>query len=226
MRQSELINELCSALSKAQGEIEHAEKSSVNPHFKSRYADLASVIDALKKPLSKNGLSYVQVSAVRENGHWVLTTRLMHSSGQWIEGDVPVIASKADAQGFGSGLTYARRYGLAAICGVAQDDDDGNQASASPQQKPESKRAVVTKNTPQASGSIPPMELRNDAPISAAQQRELIELAASKKITSTLILTYMHKHFNAAASSHLTVSEWKDFCAKIRENQIDWSTYV
>lgn len=121
---SEQINELASALAKAQAEIESAAKSAQNPHFKSRYADLASIRDACQGPLSKHGLSVTQTVESGEHG-FVLVTSLMHSSGQWIEGRMGLILQKNDMQGLGSALTYARRYSLAAIVGVAQDDDDG-----------------------------------------------------------------------------------------------------
>ena len=130
---SENIGTLAGALSKAQGEIENASKDRKNDFFKSSYATLASVIDALKEPLSKNGLSYCQL--VDDAGD-KLSTILMHSSGEWIKSVIPIKSSKNDAQGYGSGLTYARRYALSAICGLTQDDDDGNDAS---EQKPNEK---------------------------------------------------------------------------------------
>lgn len=124
--QSEQINELATALSKAQGQIENAKKDTENPFFKSKYADLAGIWDAIRKPLSSNGLSVVQGCDDKEN----LVTTLMHSSGQFITSMIPVFNSKKDAQGFGSGMTYARRYSLSAIVGITQDDDDGNSASS------------------------------------------------------------------------------------------------
>lgn len=130
MRTSETIDALAAALAKAQGELEGAKKDSTNPHYRSKYADLASVVDALKACFPKHGLSYVQTVVTQEAGVGV-ETRLMHSSGQWIEGDAFALpVNKADAQGFGSCLTYARRYSLAAIAGVAPEDDDGNAAVA------------------------------------------------------------------------------------------------
>ena len=123
--QSEQINELALSLSKAQGIIENAKKDTENPFFKSKYADLAGIWDAIRKPLSDNGLSIVQ--GCNESNH--LVTTLIHSSGQFISSLTPVFNGKGDAQGFGSGMTYARRYALSAIVGVAQEDDDGNDAN-------------------------------------------------------------------------------------------------
>lgn len=127
---SNSIAQLAAALAKAQGQLEGAKKDSTNPHFKSRYADLASVVDAIKAAFPPNGLSYAQTIVTTEHGVGVETI-LMHESGEWIGGDafsIPV--NKADAQGFGSALTYARRYSLSAIAGVKADDDDGNAAVA------------------------------------------------------------------------------------------------
>ncbi len=126
--QTESIDKLAAALAKAQGEIGGATKGSLNPHFKSKYADLASVVEAIREPFAKQGLATYQ--AYRSNdGQLYLVTRIIHNSGQWIEDDgVPLLLSKQDMQGLGSASTYARRYGLMAAAGVAPEDDDGNAA--------------------------------------------------------------------------------------------------
>ena len=135
MQTSEQINELAAALAKAQGQIQGAVKDSTNPAFKSRYADLASVWDACRVALSLNGLAVVQGPALVGQGVSV-TTRLLHSSGQWAESTLMLPMDKATAQGAGSAITYARRYALAAMVGVApDDDDDGNAASQQPAQQ-------------------------------------------------------------------------------------------
>lgn len=129
MDQSENINELVSALAKAQGEIMPAIKDSLNPHFKSKYADLNSVWSACREPLSKNGLAIVQTMGKDESGQISLLTTLAHSSGQWIKSRMPIITNKMDPQGIGSALTYYRRYSLSAIVGISTDeDDDGEKA--------------------------------------------------------------------------------------------------
>lgn len=127
--QSEQINELATALSKAQGEITGALKDSSNPFFKSKYADLASCWDACRKQLASNGLSVIQTTDVLD-GIVVVRTTLAHSSGQWIRGSLPVKTKDDSPQAQGSGITYARRYALAAIVGLAQIDDDGEAAQA------------------------------------------------------------------------------------------------
>ena len=125
---------LAAALVKAQGQIEGAKKDSKNPHFKSSYADLASVWDACRTALQANGFSVVQYGDVVEGQH-VLMTLLLHESGDSIKGCTPLLNGKGDMQGLGSAITYARRYGLAAIVGVCPEDDDGNAASEKPQAK-------------------------------------------------------------------------------------------
>lgn len=136
MKHSDSIATLAAALAKAQAALEGAVKDSTNPHFKSRYADLASVVAALKAAFPANGLSYVQTIVTEANSVGV-ETMLLHASGEWILGEpfyVPV--NKADAQGFGSALTYCRRYSLAAMGGVAPEDDDGNAATKAAPQPP------------------------------------------------------------------------------------------
>jgi hypothetical protein len=132
---SEQIGELAAALAAAQGEMTAASKDATNPHFKSRYATLASVWDAIRGPLSQHGLSVSQVLESPENGVGVaVRTMLLHTSGQWIASRyVMPIGDKLTPQAIGSAITYARRYALSAIVGIApDDDDDGNAASVTP----------------------------------------------------------------------------------------------
>jgi hypothetical protein len=128
MEQSESINELAVALVKAQAVIEGAKKDSANPFFKSKYADLESVWGVCRPPLTENGLAVVQTTEPNEHGITLVTT-LVHTSGQWMRGKLSMRPVKDDPQGLGSCLTYARRYALAALVGVVQVDDDGNDAS-------------------------------------------------------------------------------------------------
>lgn len=125
--QSEQINELAEALSKAQGSIEGAVKDAKNPFFKSNYADLHSVIACAKAPLSENGLAVIQTTAMIDTQLCLVTT-LAHKSGQWIKAMMPVMLAKQDAQSMGSALTYLRRYSYQAICGISAMDDDGESA--------------------------------------------------------------------------------------------------
>jgi hypothetical protein len=125
--QSESIAALAAALSKAQAEITGALKDSSNLFFKSKYADLASCWDACRKQLAANNLAVIQTTEVTEGGT-VLVTTLAHSSGEWMRGTLPVVTKDNGPQAQGSGITYARRYALAAIVGLAQIDDDAEAA--------------------------------------------------------------------------------------------------
>lgn len=124
------LKQLAAALCKAQSEMEGAKKQANNPHFNRKYADLASVWETIREPLTKNGLSVVQLLRSVEGGVEVETV-LLHTSGEQIGAAFSIPASKVDAQGFGSAATYARRYSLMALVGVAPEEDDGNAAVAS-----------------------------------------------------------------------------------------------
>jgi hypothetical protein len=119
------------ALAAAQAEMGAALKDSVNPAFKSRYADLAAVIDAVRGPLTRHGIGFFQPMVEGEFGRGVKTILSHGDSDTHIDCTVPLIVGKNDMQGLGSAITYARRYGLMSMAGIAADDDDGNAASAS-----------------------------------------------------------------------------------------------
>ena len=123
------MKEIASALVKAQKEFGPALKTSSNPHFRSRYADLSACVEAVIDALNNNGIYLMQLNEERENGICVQTI-FIHESGEQISsGSLFVPAAKHDPQGFGSALTYARRYSLMAACGIAPEDDDANAAS-------------------------------------------------------------------------------------------------
>ena len=136
MLKSEQINELAAALAKAQGQIEGAKKSSSNPFFKSKYADLAECWNTCREALTANGISVIQMpEEINENGRLNITTMLAHSSGQYISSTLTMTVTKLDPQAIGSAITYGRRYALAAMVGLAQEDDDGEKAMARPKDK-------------------------------------------------------------------------------------------
>lgn len=145
LTQSENIAALSAALAKAQGAIEGAVKGKTNPAFKSKYADLASVWDACREALTDNGLAVIQSPGPLAEGRMEMTTMLVHSSGEWVRGVLTIPLGKADAHGYGSATTYARRFALAAFVGVApEDDDDGNAASAAAPTRKENRSAPIT----------------------------------------------------------------------------------
>ena len=126
---SDKIDKLAAALSKAQSEMKGAEKKSINPFFNSGYADLHTVIESSFPHLTKYGLSVIQGNESNP-GEFFVTTMLLHESGQWIRSKLKMPIEKVTAQSIGSTITYGRRYGLSAITGIAQYDDDGNAVSS------------------------------------------------------------------------------------------------
>lgn len=163
MNKSETIANLAAALVKAQGKIEGATKDKTNPHFRSKYADLSSVVDAIKGPATENGLAYTQLLHDADNSAKVETI-IIHSSGEWLScGIISVPVSKNDAQGYGSALTYARRYSLSAAFGVAPEDDDGNAASKAAPPRPATAENVARANVTPTNGlreQLEPEQLR------------------------------------------------------------------
>jgi hypothetical protein len=145
MRTSEATDKIDAALAKAQAEMENPTFDSVNPHFKSRYASLAAVRNAIIPVLAKHGIACVQ-ELTQEEGKIGCATRLSHA-GQWIEfAPFFLPPSKVDAQGYGSASTYARRYSLQAVAGVSGDEDDDGNVAATPVRR----KATVNPVTPTA----------------------------------------------------------------------------
>lgn len=123
------MKQIATALVKAQKEFGPALKTNTNPHFKSKYADLAACVEAVVDALNNNGIALIQQTHEDASGVTV-ETMFLHESGESLtSGKLHVPASKQDPQGYGSALTYARRYSLMAFCGIAPEDDDGNAAS-------------------------------------------------------------------------------------------------
>jgi len=134
---------IATALAKAQANMGKALKQANNPHFRSKYADLGNVMDACLPALNEAGIALIQPTGEDEHGRFVETILIHGESGESLTCRVPLIVSKNDMQGYGSAVTYARRYGLMAMAGIAPEDDDGNAAAKAPpkqeqrQQKPQ-----------------------------------------------------------------------------------------
>lgn len=150
------IDKIACALAKAQGTIENASKDSTNPHFKSKYADLAAVMDACRKPLSANEIAILQCPSANET-EIGMVTMLVHASGQFFASRLSMIPRDNSPQSAGSAITYARRYSLMAMAGIAPEDDDGNDASGrqqgaygrQPQQRQQQYRSPEAPAVPQ-----------------------------------------------------------------------------
>ncbi len=161
MNQSDKLDLLASALAKAQASLSAAKKDRVNPHFKNQYATLQSIWESAREVLAPNGLSIVQTFDATDGRLMSIRTTLMHNSGQWIAGVLSMAPQQANPQGIGSAITYGRRYSLAAILGiVADEDDDGNDASREPHDSHDQER--------EAYRSAPPVRPQTPAPARAA----------------------------------------------------------
>ena len=142
MQKSESIKHIAAALNKAQAEMSGAKKGANNPFFKSKYADMNSVVDAVRIPFCNNGLSYSQFPIMQDNKVGVETI-LMHESGEWMSDILVLPMVKQDPQAAGSAITYAKRYALQSIAGIPSEDDDGN--AASNQKQPANQSSQNTK---------------------------------------------------------------------------------
>lgn len=171
------IDKLAAALAKAQAAIKHAAKDSTNPHFRSRYADLASVWDACRDPLTSNGLSVLQ--PVSTTGDEVcVTTVLAHASGQYLKSRMSAKVALNNPQAMGSAITYLRRYMLAAIVGVASDDDDAN--SASPTKEPHAPPSPPPQAPrPQAGRQAAPAPAAGGGPGAALTPKQRVNVASA-----------------------------------------------
>jgi hypothetical protein len=186
----------------ALAEIEGATKDKVNPHFKSKYADIGSVIDAIKPVLAKHNLAFYQRPQPSEGGVLV-QTMLRHTSGEEVDlGTLYVPANKNDAQGFGSALTYARRYALMTAFGVPAEDDDGNAAAASSRANP------TTGETPPAKRVV------LDGPYTCPTQLK----TAAKAFVRTLESMGDLDEFIAWSETQ----DYKEFCTQLARDMPDW----
>lgn len=198
---SETISKLAEALAKAQGEMHNAAKDKDNPFFKSTYADLASVWDACREALSKNGLCVVQPLHIEDSGRMILTTTLLHASGEWISSVLPILTAKNDPQSVGSSITYMRRFALSSLVGIApaekpseadvDEDDDGNAAS----DRKES----------------PPADRKPTEP----QLTRLWAMASRAKVSHAKVHEYVLHEFKKASTAELTIPEYDKVCKKL-----------
>jgi ERF superfamily len=239
MQMSEKIDLLATALSKAQGQITGAKKDSKNPFFSSQYADLASCWDACREALSAEGLSVIQTTARGEpvSIQWettdqktgevsafkvdtvelIVLTTLMHTSGQWISSPLPLIPRDATPQGIGSAITYGRRYGLCAMVGVAQVDDDGNASSGRPNGAQKVNR---TNEVHSPKGDMGKNIHPDQAFASAAAMRDILMADYDEKIK---MLKVLDKHDVLNRDPDLYVAASDNLSPKERNA---WKTYV
>ncbi len=162
MKTSDSIDQLAKALAAAQGDMTNPLTDKTNPHFKSKYVTLAGLIDAARQPLAKHGLALVHATRQDEKGFF-LVARLIHASGQWIEGEYPLPSVADRPQAIGSAITYGRRYLDAALIGMAPDhDDDANEAQSA---------AKNGNGADHTAGNIPDSREQSRAPFSKLQNQ-------------------------------------------------------
>lgn len=174
---------IATALAAAQSEMGAALKTAENPHFRSRYADLASVMAACMPALNKHGIAVIQPPCEDEHGRSVETILIHGESGEMLSCRVPLIVAKNDMQAYGSAVTYARRYGLMAMAGIAPEDDDGNAAAKGAPTAPASISAeqfVELRDLAEQAG-VPAEKICEAVGATSLEQFPADKLAAAKK---------------------------------------------
>lgn len=242
MERSEKLDELAAALAKAQGAMQGATMDRANPFFKSKYATLNSIWDAIRKPLADNGLAVVQTPD-QLDGDVILRTLLVHGSGQWIASDLRMHPAKADPQGIGSALSYARRYALAAMVGATSDEDDDGNGATEPQparkaQSVQPAQSQAPKVTPLANGLTAEAradadkafdELDNEAPpppdqapASKGQLAKIHIIAAKLFTTPERIAEYrswLKTNYGQESSKNLTEADAHDLIERLEAGE-------
>lgn len=216
---SESLAKLGESLCKAQGSMKTVPKKKENPFFRSSYADLAAVWDAIRKPLTDNGLSVVQTTAELPGNKWVLTSILLHVSGEFISFDYPLYSMKQDSQGMGSAMTYARRYSIMALVGaVAEDeDDDGNAASGKfPSIKDDKNKTQNARAGTKTAVDKPPTSV-NDRRISPAEQVKLFSIAKTNNIPDEHLSNYIQDKYGVNTTNQLTYGQMQEIIIYLNE---------
>ena len=173
MKTSESIDQIAPAFLAAQAAMKPLFKDAVNPHLKNQYASLTAVLDTAMAPFRENGISVLQSGAFLEGGEFGVTTRLLHTSGQWIETTTPVYVAKRDAQAIGSATTYGRRYSLMALAGLVAEDNDGAAASDGERQKLHKEKPFPKGEKPISAGAVADIEEKMKLLALDAEQRRV-----------------------------------------------------
>lgn len=208
------IDKISEALATAQGEFKPVEKNKTNPHFKNTYADLSSVIEATRDALHKNGL-FITQSPEFKDGRIEVVTRVLHKSGQWLESTVSLKPTQDNPQQIGSAITYARRYGRAAILDLAADeDDDANEASKPNVGFKSTLRPSPTLPTPKQAEFTLPKESRN----------VIIQLFKEYKIDMPILSKFVKTDENRWNEEH--VNKIRQLYSDIKSDKVDPYDFV
>ncbi len=201
------LGKFAAALAKAQGEMHNALKDSKNPHFNSAFADLESVVEAIKGPLATNEIARLQFPLSREGGEVGVRTQLIHSSGQWVAATVWCKAERPGPQALGSVITYLRRYSLAAAAGVAPADDDGEAAEG---------RGNGGASKPAPRASAPPSRQQAEGQTKALDRALRLQKLLTDKEPNGCgwpipkCKNWLRKHFHVDVSTDLSEEQLKD----------------
>lgn len=199
---SDLKNELNTALAKAQAVMKVAKKGTDNPFYKSKYADLAEIWHVAREPLTSNGLSVTQTLKFLEPIGWVMVTKLRHSSGQEEEGLYPVTPMKNDPQSFGSAVSYAKRYSLAAMVGAVSESEDDDAESA-----------MDRTTKPIISQPVAPIKPASER--SMAQLKRLHVIATKHNWGATELKQMLFTKFGLESTKDLSSEQYAEICDKI-----------
>lgn len=207
MNQSDSIAAIATALVGFQAACEGAKKNAMNPAFKNKYADLSAVWEAIHEPMAANGLAVVQLPLPAERGELRLRTQLLHTSGEWIASEIVMPLGKVDPQGYGSALTYARRYALAAMLGVTQEDDDGNGAMKGQASAGNTSSAPATRQATPAP--------RGNGALSEAQIKRMFGIARTEGVDNQGVKNLMFDNFSVDSTDALTRAQYDSLCDKL-----------
>lgn len=212
MKKSDSIIEISKALAAFQLAVEQPEKSAVNPHFKSNYVTLDSVVDTINKLAPKHGLTYTQMAVTDETGAGVITM-IMHSSGEYIEFPPFILpVDRKSAQGVGSSITYARRYSLSAAFGIASDvDDDGNHATATQNSRNSSVNGSNSNAKPSGNGKVSDKQMK-------MINTKINELATLRNVDKEQVKGTLHSRFGVTSFAELTASA----ASEVIETLVNW----
>lgn len=225
MKRSEEIAELAKALVAFQGEVTNPKNTSENLHFKSKYAPLSEVLNVVRPLLAKHGLCVVQNPCDGNNGTIVITTLLIHTSGQWLEADPLVLKpEKMTPQGAGSAITYGRRYTLSALLALSsEDDDDGNGASVGERKAP---APAVSQTKTQPSNKPAPVKQSTgttEGKVDEGKLKTLVTKATKSGMSDTDLQKLVSWKYGLAAKEDLSVPQFVEFYGKL---DAYWQQYV
>lgn len=221
MKRSEEIAELAKALVAFQGEVSNPKNSTANSFFESKYAPLPDVLNVVRPLLSKHGLCVVQSPSNGEGGTIVISTLLLHTSGQWIEADPLVLKpEKTNPQGAGSAITYGRRYTLSTLLAVcSEDDDDGNEASIGESKAPAPAASQAKTQVPRSA----PKQSEGEGKLDAGKIKMLMTKATKSGMSDSDLQGLVAWKYGVAAKECLSVPQFVELYGKL---DVFWQQYV